>query len=107
MTCSTGAVETTPFLDEAMYDTIAASVIATYNSLPGGCTADVCPRADFAGCIVRFVGHDIMDFRMPLRPAARRVCARSRLQPAWFPRRYQRPHRLPRRPTLRPLLVLL
>ena len=60
MTCPSGAVETTTFMDETMYDNIASTVVLLYESLPAGCTADVCPRADFAGCIVRFVGHDIM-----------------------------------------------
>jgi len=34
----------------------------TFVSLPEECTSQFCPRGDFAGCIVRLVGHDIMDF---------------------------------------------
>ena len=36
MTCPVGAVATTPFMDEAMYDAAAASVVAVYDSLPAG-----------------------------------------------------------------------
>jgi len=41
---------------------IRDSVIKHYNSLGKECTKDGCPRGDLAGCLVRLVGHDIMDF---------------------------------------------
>ena len=43
-----------------MYDAAAASVVAVYDSLPAGCSADICPRADFVDCIVRFVVHTVL-----------------------------------------------
>jgi len=33
-----------------------------HHSLPEVCDDNTCPRGDFAGCLVRLVGHDIMDF---------------------------------------------
>jgi len=37
-------------------------VITHFHSLGTDCTEESCPRGDFAGCLVRLVGHDIMDF---------------------------------------------
>ena len=65
MTCPGGAaVLTTPFMDEALYDEVATAVVALLNSLSTTCEATVCPRADFLGCVVRYAGHDLMDFRI-------------------------------------------
>lgn len=49
-------------MDATMYDQVAGSVAALYNSLPGACTGDICPQAEWAGCVLRMAGHDFMDF---------------------------------------------
>lgn len=64
LTCPTSAAATTLAMTAADYDDIAAAVIASKNALPATCTPDDCPRADFVGCVVRFIGHDLMDFRI-------------------------------------------
>ena len=64
MSCPTTPVLTTPFMDEALYDEVVGAVVGLLNGLPAACDADLCPRADFVGCVVRFVGHDLMDFRV-------------------------------------------
>ncbi len=64
MSCPTEPVLTTPFMDEALYDEVVGAVVGLLNGLPAACDADLCPRADFVGCVVRFVGHDLMDFRV-------------------------------------------
>ena len=64
MSCPTEPVLTTPSMDEALYDEVVGAVVGLLNGLPAACDADLCPRADFVGCIVRFVGHDLMDFRV-------------------------------------------
>jgi len=35
-----------------------------YDEIDSTCEGNVCPRADFAGCILRLAGHDLMDFRV-------------------------------------------
>lgn len=64
MTCDGTPVTTTPTMDEALYDEVAANVVALYESFDSTCGSSYCPRADFAGCVVRFAGHDLMDFRI-------------------------------------------
>jgi len=38
-------------------------VIAEYEKITSEFKSNYNPRADFAGCIVRMAGHDLMDFR--------------------------------------------
>merc|ERR1712151_1813 len=45
-----------------MYDAVSTSVTSLLQSLPAQCTADFCPQADWAGCVLRMAGHDFMDF---------------------------------------------
>ena len=67
MSCPTTSVLTTPFMDEALYDEVVGAVVGLLNGVdfPAACgRRRRCPRADFVGCVVRFVGHDLMDFRV-------------------------------------------
>lgn len=64
VTCTGTPVTTTPHMDEALYDEVAENVVALYESFDATCNSSYCPRADFAGCVVRFAGHDLMDFRI-------------------------------------------
>jgi hypothetical protein len=45
------------------YDLIAYTINSLYSQLDTTCTADYCPQADWAGCILRFAGHDFMDYK--------------------------------------------
>lgn len=47
----------------ADYDAVVASVQALYSSLSAECTPQSCPQADWAGCVLRIAGHDLMDFK--------------------------------------------
>lgn len=62
MPCASGAIATTPCMTLEQYDTLSSSVQALLHSLPEACTASNCPRADWAGCVLRMAGHDFMDF---------------------------------------------
>lgn len=63
MECQTGpAARTTESMTSADYDAAFASVETRYNSLPFTCNATFCPKADWAGCVLRVAGHDFMDF---------------------------------------------
>jgi hypothetical protein len=63
MSCPGGAALTTAHMDSALYDFVSASVVSLFDNHPTECTSAVCPRADLVGCVVRFVGHDLMDYR--------------------------------------------
>lgn len=45
-----------------VYRRIVQRVVAMYESLDDGCDEVCCPQADLAACILRFAGHDFMDF---------------------------------------------
>jgi len=45
-----------------LYDRIVDHVGEFYDRLNAQCTNTNCPRGDLAGCVVRLVGHDFMDF---------------------------------------------
>ena len=47
----------------ANYKAIAADVIAKYEAVADTIADNTNPRAKFAGCIIRTVGHDFMDYR--------------------------------------------
>lgn len=63
MTCDTTAKATTTSFSESNYDSIATSIQGLFTSMDQTCTENTCPRADFAGCVLRIAGHDLMDFR--------------------------------------------
>jgi len=44
------------------YQRIVAKMSQLYEGLPEACTEQECKRADFVGCVLRFAGHDFMDF---------------------------------------------
>lgn len=46
-----------------LYDAVSKSVADLLNSLPEICTGLHCPRADWAGCVLRMAGHDFMDYK--------------------------------------------
>lgn len=45
-----------------MYDQIAETILHKYHEVSNDCTSASCPKGDIAGCVVRLVGHDFMDF---------------------------------------------
>lgn len=45
------------------YEGIAEQIIELYDAIPEEHSANTNPRADFAGCLIRLAGHDLMDFR--------------------------------------------
>jgi len=49
-------------------------VIDHFHTLGTDCTVESCPRGDFAGCLVRLVGHDIMDFDPALQTGGADGC---------------------------------
>jgi len=74
MTCPSGApaLKTVNFV-ESDYDSVYDLIQRKYNALleaqggaPGTvgsmCTQASCPTTDFAGCVVRLAGHDLLDF---------------------------------------------
>jgi hypothetical protein len=61
--CSTSAVMTTQSMTSKDYDDVSTAVTNLYHTLDDGCTAQSCPQADFAGCVLRLAGHDFMDFK--------------------------------------------
>jgi len=62
MTCPGEAVLTTISMTCEKYDAVSTSVVGLLQGLPSQCTADSCPQADWAGCVLRMTGHDFMDF---------------------------------------------
>jgi len=62
MQCPTTEVETTPSLTCTQYDAMVSTIRNMYNQLGTACTATDCPQADWAGCVLRVAGHDLMDY---------------------------------------------
>jgi len=67
MTCphANGAVLQTScntLKSQDVYTRIAWKVVEMYESLSSECDKVCCPQADLAACILRFAGHDFMDF---------------------------------------------
>merc|ERR1719217_994722 len=63
MQCPTGAVNATRCMTNAQYDQIMLRVSEIMSNLDSTCNADLCPQADWAGCVLRMAGHDFMDFQ--------------------------------------------
>eukprot|EP00931_Biecheleriopsis_adriatica_P015182 TRINITY_DN11755_c0_g1_i1.p1 TRINITY_DN11755_c0_g1~~TRINITY_DN11755_c0_g1_i1.p1 ORF type:complete len:995 (-),score=146.79 TRINITY_DN11755_c0_g1_i1:47-2974(-) len=63
MTCPGGAVPTTLCMTKSQYDEISGDVQRLLRGLNGSCDEEICPQADFAGCVLRMAGHDFMDFQ--------------------------------------------
>ena len=61
--CSTTAPLTTINFTANDYEDIARSVIQQYEALDPTASDNYNPRGNYAGCLVRLVGHDFMDFR--------------------------------------------
>ena len=61
--CSRDVVATTVSMSTTVYQTIADAVIAHFDSFQETVGDNNNPRAHYAGCLVRLVGHDLMDFR--------------------------------------------
>jgi len=49
-------------MSNAQYTAVVTDVKALFNKLDRRCDATFCPQADWAGCVVRLVGHDFMDY---------------------------------------------
>ena len=68
-TCTAGtagkaiATTTSSAMTMTNYKNIVSDVIAKYEAVSSTVSDNNNPRAKFAGCIVRTVGHDFMDFR--------------------------------------------
>jgi hypothetical protein len=64
-TCTNTAIATTDstVMTVANYKAIVSDVIALYEDVADTVDDNTNPRAKFAGCIVRTVGHDFMDYR--------------------------------------------
>lgn len=60
--CSGTARVTTQRMTLSDYDAIVQDVVDIYDGLSKFCSGDVCPTADFAGCVLRIAGHDFMDY---------------------------------------------
>lgn len=58
-----GSTRTTKCMTPQLYDAVSKSVADLLNSLPEICTGLHCPRADWAGCVLRMAGHDFMDYK--------------------------------------------
>ena len=58
------ATTTSAASTEANYKAIVTAVIAKYEAVSDVIADNNNPRAKFAGCIVRTVGHDFMDYRV-------------------------------------------
>jgi len=64
MTCPGGGIPTTPCMTSAQYDAIVGRFTTIMEDLKHtACINNLCPLADFAGCVLRAAGHDFMDFR--------------------------------------------
>jgi hypothetical protein len=64
LTCPTGGVLRTPAgFSQANYEAVFASVVEQYETVDSTIKDNYNKRANFAGCLVRFAGHDFMDFR--------------------------------------------
>lgn len=62
MTCPGEQALTTRQMLSSDYDAVIAKVQGLYNGLSKKCDGDVCPQADWAGCVLRIAGHDFMDY---------------------------------------------
>lgn len=49
-------------LKNQTYQRVMDKVAQLFETLPDECTVTDCARADFVGCVLRFAGHDLMDF---------------------------------------------
>jgi len=67
LTCNAGTPPlrtscTDPGTLSALNHDIRAAVKVHFETLAETCNNDECPRGDLAGCLIRLVGHDIMDY---------------------------------------------
>lgn len=62
--CPTTAIPKTTSLSYDEYAAIANSVITQYEALATTIADNSNPRGSYAGCLVRLVGHDFMDYRI-------------------------------------------
>merc|ERR1711972_978061 len=62
MTCPGTPAQQTQCMGDEQYSAIAADVKSLFQNMDRSCDATFCPQADWAGCVVRLIGHDFMDF---------------------------------------------
>lgn len=56
------------------YERIRDSILGLFESLNETCTGAGCERGDFAGCVLRLVGHDLMDFNPDTKEGGSDAC---------------------------------
>lgn len=62
--CSGGAKDQTTSLTQLDYFKIASAIVNQFEALTDSVADNSNVRANYAGCLVRLVGHDFMDFRI-------------------------------------------
>jgi len=63
-TCPTGGVTKTPSgFNQDQYEAIFNSIVEQFETVDPTIKDNHNKRANYAGCLVRFAGHDFMDFR--------------------------------------------
>jgi len=62
LTCPSTPVSETACMTSDDYDAVVQDVINLFESVGEECTITNCPKATFAGCVLRMAGHDLMDF---------------------------------------------
>jgi catalase (peroxidase I) len=61
-TCTSGDPPEESVVTEETYDSITNDVQASMRRLDDTCTVDSCPRGDWASCVIRLSGHDLLDY---------------------------------------------
>ena len=51
-------------MDKSLYEDIVKATIAIYEEVDATVSTEENPRSQFVGCLLRFAGHDLMDFRV-------------------------------------------
>ena len=64
MTDGSGISTTDSSANEETYKNIVADIVQKYEAITDAVQDNSNPRAKFAACLVRFAGHDFMDFRI-------------------------------------------
>jgi len=62
MPCGGSAVMQTQTMTVVDYQNVAKAIETQMASLDDSCDIEVCPQAEYAGCVLRMAGHDFMDY---------------------------------------------
>jgi len=64
LACEAGpAAESTEEMSVEQYDGVVQNIHESLGSLSASCNRNSCERGEFAACILRFAGHDFMDYK--------------------------------------------